>query len=328
VNFAEEFPNPLAGPEGFAVSSVYTDEHGEARVGFAPGINFFFGNLPIVFNANGGCDIQGINPLGTAAITAIGRYPYQPVTAPDMFGDQVVNKVVTSAFNKAITCVPKGPGLANQAAFICTAVAIGIDNTGFQNETVCFISNAEAIMPISPQVPPPGGLTGPALTCVLTDQNGRAQVEIFGKGNINVIASFIEEHLLRFIQLVPPTTVPIPGPSTSATQPVTSTTAPSNAQVVSLGGSVSPTTPKGTKPATAKKATLLSARLVYTKSGRKLVVRVRSTKAKAKIRVVLRGAHGRTLATAIRTIRTNRAVTVQQLRIPRSVTRVTVSVLS
>ena len=326
VDFDTEFPPPLAGPTGISTASAYTDEHGEVRFGFAPGINFFFGNLPIVFNANNGCDIQGISPLGTATISAIARYPYQPVTAADVPGDETVTKTVTSAFNKQITCAPKGPGLANQVGFICTATAIGIDNTPFVNETVCFISNVEGIMAGGPTVTPPNGLTGAAVLCELTNDSGQASIEIFGKGDLNVIAFFVDEGLLRFIQLSPPTTVSVPGPSTGTQTVVTSTQAPTNSQIVSVGGKTVPTQ-KGT-PAAQKKAQLLSARLVYSKSGRKLVVRVKSTKAKAKIRVVMRGLRGKTIATAVRTVRTNRAVQVPNLKIVRSVNRVSVSVLS
>jgi len=319
---------PAATPAGFDVVSVYTDEHGEARVGWAPGTGFFFGALPIIPNANNGCDIQGVSPLGTAVISTIARYPYQPVTAPDVPGDEVVSKTVTNLFNKQITCVPKGTGLANSVAFICTATAVGITGAPFVGEPVCFISNAEGIMPAPgfTAVPPPAGLAGAAIVCVETNGSGQASVEIFGKGALNVIANFTEEGLLRFISLAGQSTAPggtsPANPPAAATQPATSTTAPTTAQVVSLGGSTVPSKPKA-----AQRPTLLSARLVYTKSGRKLVVRIRSTKATAKLRIVLRGAKGRTVATAIRSVRTNRAVTVPKLRIGAKVNRVTVSVL-
>jgi hypothetical protein len=328
-------------PSGFFEVTVYTDEHGEARVGFAAGVGFNPAGLNIVFNANGGCDIQGVAQLGTNVIRAIARYPYQPVTAPDVAGDETITKAVTSAFFKGITCVPKGPGLANQVGFICTATARGINNQPFVGETVCFITNAEAIMPLSPLAPPetrPAGLTGPATVCVVTNAQGQASVEIFGKGDLNVIAFFVQEGLLRFVTLTPtgtPPTVPItvpggtPGqPPAGSTQPVTSTAAPTQAQVVSLLGNTQPTQPQTSTPGNqqAAKAQLRSARLVYTRAGRKLVVRVNSPDRTARIRIVMRG-KGRTIATAVRTVRTNRAVTVSGLRIARTVNRVTVSVL-
>jgi hypothetical protein len=318
-------------PSGFNEVTVYTDEHGEARVGFAGGLGFNPAGLPIVFNANGGCDIQGIAQLGTNTISAVVRYPYQPVTAPDLAGDELIPKAVTSAFNKQITCVPKGTGLANQVGFICTASARGINNQPFVGETVCFISNAEAIMPLGTVVPNPGGLVGPATVCVLTNNQGQASVEIFGKGALNVIAFFVQEGLLRFVTLAPPTTVPLTGGGTAPATPpptVTSTVSPTQSQVVSLLGNTTPQQPTampGTTPQAAK-AQLRSARLVYTKAGRKLVVRVQSPQRTARIRVVLRG-KGRTVGTAVRTVRTNRAVADPNLRIARTVNRVTVSVL-
>ncbi len=42
---------------------------------------FFYDSLPVVLNSNRGCDLKGITTLGTAAITATARYPYQPVDA-------------------------------------------------------------------------------------------------------------------------------------------------------------------------------------------------------------------------------------------------------
>jgi hypothetical protein len=320
-------------PSGFNEVTVYTDEHGEARVGFASGIGFNPAGLPIVFNANGGCDIQGIAQLGTNTISAVARYPYQPVTAPDVAGDELVPKAVTSAFNKQVTCVPKGAGLANQVAFICTASAIGINGQPFVGETVCFISNAEAILPLGPPGTNPG-LVGAAVTCVLTNNQGQASVEIFGKGTVNVIAFFVEEGLLRFTTLAPPTTVPLtPGgtapqnPPAGASQTVTSTASPTQAQVVSLLGNTTPQQPTSTpNQPQAAKSVLRSARLVYTRAGRRLVVRVQSPNRTVRIRIVMRG-KGSTVATAVRRVRTNRAVTVGNLRIARKVNRVTVSVL-
>ena len=61
---------------------VYTDEHGEAQVSYTPGTGMFFDNLGAIMNDNGGCDLQGIDPIGTSSITATARYPYQPVTDP------------------------------------------------------------------------------------------------------------------------------------------------------------------------------------------------------------------------------------------------------
>ena len=127
-------------PSGNNEVQVYTDEHGEARVGFLPGIGFNFAALATT-NLNRGCDIQGVGTLGTATITADVRYPAQPVTAPDV-GVGTITKTITSLFNKQIACVPKGPGVFNAVTFVCTATAIGITGTPFVNETVCFATNA------------------------------------------------------------------------------------------------------------------------------------------------------------------------------------------
>ena len=72
----------------------------------------------------------------------------------------------------------------------------------------------------------------------------------------------------------------------------------------------------------------MSARLVETKSGRKLALRIKSTAKTAKVRIVLKTRGGKKLATAVRTVRTNRVVMVPNLRIVRGASRISVSVLS
>ena len=64
----------------------------------------------MVKNLNGGCDLQGIDVLGTASITAVARYPYQPVTMPDMSAPTTLVKTIHSYFDKSMTAVPKGTG--------------------------------------------------------------------------------------------------------------------------------------------------------------------------------------------------------------------------
>ena len=69
-------------PSGAQNIVVYTDEHGEAQVSYTPGTGMYFDNVGAIMNDNGGCDLQGIDVIGTSNITATARYPYQPVTDP------------------------------------------------------------------------------------------------------------------------------------------------------------------------------------------------------------------------------------------------------
>lgn len=92
-----------------------------------------------------------------------------------------------------------------------------------------------------------------------------------------------------------------------------------------LNGS-SPTA-KGGKTTKAK-AKLVSARLVSSKQGRYLVVRVNAPTRTVKIRISLIQKGHRTVKAVVRTVRANRAVRVPNLRIPKSVRAVNVRVLA
>ena len=318
---------PATTPQGVSEAHVFTDEHGEARVGFHPGIGFNFAAL-VTPDFNLACDIEGINPLGTATIGAVARYPSQPITAADVPGDETVTKTVTSLFRKAVTCVPKGTAFATSAVFICTISARGIAGGPFVGETVCVSTTGERIFPVTgtPVLSPAETAaicgTGPAVLGIRLGTAGASIVEVIGKGTFNVVAQFMEERIFRRFDIAGPALQP--GATGTGTTPVTQPSATAGAsQPISLGGNVTPT-----QPAAVQKPFLLSARMVYTKTGRNLVVRVRSTKPTARIRVQLRNSRNRMLATAVRTVRTNRAAVVPNLRIPRAATRVTVSVLS
>ena len=97
------------------------------------------------------------------------------------------------------------------------------------------------------------------------------------------------------------------------------TTAATSASVVSLGGNVTPKAP------TAARAVVVQTRIVATRAGRNLVVRVNGRAPTARVRITLRNGT-RTVATIYRTVRTNRAVRVPNLRIPGGVTSVRVTV--
>ena len=333
---------PASEAFGIFEATVYTDEHGEARIGFNAGVGF--GIFPAA-NENGACDLQaaGIDPgeqVGAATISAIARYPHQPVTVADVPGDEVVAKTITSLFAKTLTCVRKTNDLT-QALWICTAVATGIDGTPFSNELVCFSTTGERILQFPdsdpPLLPPPGGSVGPAVACEYTDSDGVAEIEVIGKGQFNVVAEFVDENIFRRFDIAgsplsgttggnpgtgavggtggTPTTPPAP----PASPPPAASTPPS------LGGTG---TVKPSAPRPSVQAKVVSARLVVTKTGRKLLLRVKSAKGTAKVRIVLRARNGKVLATAVRTVRANRVVTVPNLRIARGAARINVSVLS
>jgi hypothetical protein len=234
------FPPPLTGadiPFGDQKSVVYTDEHGEARVSFLPGTNFFFLNLPgVAINANGGCDLAGITTLGTANVSATVRYPFEPVTARPVTSN-VITKTVTSAFSKTITCFPKGSQPEEQNAAICVAEAHDITGAPVVGETVCFFAdfNAEDIQYFAGPIPgtnitigdegrnSAAEAQGLRRICPFTDANGRAAVEIFNSDTttVNVIALFVDEGILRSLNVPFPITAQV-GPSSAVTSTSTS----------------------------------------------------------------------------------------------------------
>ncbi len=220
---AGDFESPQSGadvPTGAQRTVAYTDEHGEARVQFMPGTEFFFLNLPgVAINANGGCDIANIpgGILGSASVSATVRYPFEPVTARPVVSNPVV-KTVTSLFSKSITCYPKGGQPEEQLAAICVAQATDITGAPFVGETVCFFAdfNAEDIQYFSGAIPGTSIVIGDEgrnaaaeaqglrRICPFTDENGRAAVEIFNSNptTVDVQALFVDEGILRHL-LVP-----------------------------------------------------------------------------------------------------------------------------
>jgi len=244
---------PGTGPQSVV---TYSDEHGEARTGFLPGTGFFFNNFGIK-NANLGCDLAGISPLGTANITATARYPYEPVTAAPLTSNTVA-KSVASLFVKLIQCFPKGPSAFDHQTAVCVAHAQDITGAAITGERVCFFSNGEgmflpAITPITipdqttfPAIAilPAPPLNGPNNVCAFTDVNGNTAVEVFESDavTVNVGAFFVDEGLMRSVHV----TFPITAPTAAVTGPVAAsqpnTTPTTNTQVPVNTGVTTPTT--------------------------------------------------------------------------------------
>lgn len=85
---------------------VFTDEHGEAIVGFDPDAGFYH-----VIDVNNRCDLDRLpnKLIGTAEIRAQGIYPGQPVIgAPATLSDPLVKSIYHGA-SKTLNCIPKSP---------------------------------------------------------------------------------------------------------------------------------------------------------------------------------------------------------------------------
>jgi hypothetical protein len=307
------FRQTPSGPQNVA---VYTDEHGEAQVEYNPGTGAYYNNLG-VRNDNGGCDLEDVDVLGTSSITATARYPYQPVSDPDKVSAPLT-KTVHNLFSKYLGYFPKGPGAANSTSRIVVAHAQDVDGRPFANERVCFYIDDEAdgafgfsgTTGLAPNRFVVGGsdapLLGTADVCRFTDANGNAAVEVLNSDpqNINVIAYFVPEGILRDIDVdfATGTTPPPPGdfkPKSPAAPGADGTNPPS-------------ATPAGVAPVVKKaKASIRTARLVKRHGKVYLVVKVKSSARYARLRVKLLGSRGRKLSTVTKRIRTNRTVTLR-----------------
>jgi hypothetical protein len=309
-------------PSGAQNIAVYTDEHGEAQVSYTPGTGMFFDNVGAILNDNGGCDLQGIDVIGTSNITATARYPYQPVTDPAKTS-AVLTKSVHSLFTKNLTYWPKGPGPENDVARIVVAHAQDITGAGFAHERVCFMADAliEGMKVFTGTTGPVGARISLAGSyraddpeglnrlCVFTNRYGNAAVEIFNSNNgvADVIADFVDEGILRSIKV----NFNIPG-SSSQTPAVTPPT-----------GAVVKKVPQAQKAA----FTLGSVRLMNGKNGRYILVRVNSRKARAVIRVRLMARGAKLISAKTITIRTNRNVRLTNVKVTSKAKKVTVRVL-
>jgi hypothetical protein len=329
-------------PSGDSTVAVYTDQNGEAQVQYVPGTGFYFNNLGgAVLNADGGCDLQALynvpDSLGTASITATARYPFKPVDFPALTSAPVT-KSVTSLWSKTLAYFPKGPGAANANSRIVVAHAQDITGAPFAGEVVCFSSDAEGMTWFDGTVGP-YNLSGTSSAsdpkgaslgriCVRTDSNGNAAVEVLESNpvNVNVIADFTDEGILRSITAAfgtvgssggtPPPTPTTGGTPTSGTTTTSSTsansgtTAPSAATIAQVAPALGAT--KATVKANA--ARIMIVRLV-SRPGKApyVVIKVSSSSKTAKVRLRLltgRRHHKLTSHTRVVTVRTNRQVTI------------------
>lgn len=353
VNGQPIFRQTLSGPQSVA---VYTDEHGEAIVTWSPGLNNS-NFADFVLDDNGACDIEGLN-LGGARITAVARYPQENVAAPFPVSG-VLTKNVNNLFSKTISCRLKNNGPRGGLVYICTASARDINGSGaiFQGEQVCISREPFGTVYSNPQGTLNGPLFGqPGEACVpLTVRvpGGPAIAEVETPAtlvgtNLDVSAYFSDELIWRDTCIVVgqpgpsgpgpcgAATAPSPGPESGPTPqptgpPIIVVSAPTVTSTVAsaTGGTTSQgsTTTQTNQSKTQIKAAVVSVRVVATRTGRALMVKVQSPKKLATIRIVLVGKHGKVVARLTRIVKTNKEVRVSHVLVPKSVKAVRVSLL-
>jgi hypothetical protein len=339
-----DYDVPRTTPRGRQSVAVYSDEHGEAQVEFNPTTGFYFDAVGGILNDNRGCDLQGVDVLGTAGITARAVYPYQPVDDSSKLSGGVT-KTVHNLFDKSLSYYPKGAGAENANARILVAHGNEIDGSPLAGERVCFYvgDRADGDRVFQGTTGPAGqrftvdGRSNPALRdytgadqCATLDRYGNAAIEVFNSDpeSINVIAEYVDEGVLRSIDLdfgtpgstggTPP---PPPGMKPDGPSDGPGSKAPTAKQIAATAGSKSQLLGyvKKAGKKLAGKTRIRSARILR-KSGKYfLVVRVDSAKAKtAKVKVKLISKKGKTISRHWYRIRTNRAVKV--VRVSKTVT--------
>lgn len=83
----------------------------------------------------------------------------------------------------------------------------------------------------------------------------------------------------------------------------------------------------GSSAKKASKASIRSARVIATKSGKRVVVFVKSASKTARIQIRMYGANGRKVGQVTRTVRTNRSVKVSGVRVASKVKTVKVTLV-
>lgn len=328
---------PRVQPAGPQSVVVYTDEHGEAQVHYEPyASGFYYDALPVVRNANRGCDLQDIDVLGTSQINATARYPYQPVSDSPRTSP-TLQKTVHNLFNKSLSYYPKGTGAANGNARILVAHGNDVDGTPFAGERVCFYvgdlaDGARPFTGVTGPVSAPftvGGSAAPSIgsaLCRYLDANGNAAIEVFNSDpeSVNVIAEYIDEGLLRDLDIdyatpgstggtPPPAYVPGPTASVALAAGLVSgqgTNAPSAQQLQRAGATGARANASAKKVGKVKR--LMVARVVRTKNGTG-VLRVKVVSPNKTARITVRVGK----KSYVRRVATNRLTTVAGLTVPK-----------
>jgi hypothetical protein len=366
LNRLDRSPTNRLLPQGAQSVAVYSDEHGEAQVDYRPGTGAYYDNIAgVVKNDNGGCDLKNVDVLGTSAITAVAKYPYQPTTDVLPKTSATVTKTVHSLFAKFLTQWPKSqtPDSDTAVTRIVVAHAQDVDGHPYAGETVCFVNTSgygsvESYVYNGSNKRFIGGYdlagSGPAEdpkhrspnpVCMVTNEAGNAAVEVSESQHrlVNIVGDFTAEQIRRdfpvdFGAAIPTPQTPGPGTTPDAGGTVTTppaagaagNTAPStqvNAKVDAIVAAAGKPASAGTGAKKAKACVVRFAHLrTTTKGTRTLMVRLDGGSS-AKVRIKLLDKKGKTRVMAVRRLAAGKTVKVSGLKIPKTVVRASIKVI-
>lgn len=311
--------------------TVYTDEHGEAIVGYNPDAGFYFTS-----DSNKRCDLGDGSArvlLGTSVIQATAVYPYEQSAG---------GSVATNTLTKSVYGLPM-----KQLTFTAKSSHEAIVTETIHDIYGNPVSGAEVQFSVEPTGPqlvkeigggPASSTTGSII--LTTNANGQAAVDVIStlKGKVDVLvenlgtrvsgAGVLRDMMIDFSGSMPvvagggsvttPTTPsgPSGGGSTTTTTVVTTTagTTTTTATVIS----------KSTAKVSAK---VTVAKIVVTKSGRFVTVKVISPASKAKVMIKLLGKNGKVLKSVTRNLPTNQVVRIGGLTLTKLTRSVTAGVV-
>ena len=235
VQYVRHTPGSI--PAGHAASrnlpdlaAVYADEHGQGEVQLKPGLGFYFDQLPWKSTSQYGCDLQGIDILGTSKVIATAHYPDQWSAGFKAVSSNPIEKQWKNGFNAQLSFAPKG---GNNTGWRITAWKTDIDGNAPNHKDINYAPVPEIVCISAPDgtvtVPPiptnlfnnelvpnvavdpvPGIVQGPSLACaelatrgdVTGGQTvGSAFFDIQGPAGQEVFANFVTEQIKRQITI-------------------------------------------------------------------------------------------------------------------------------
>jgi len=162
--------------------------------------------------------------------------------------------------------------------------------------------------------------------CPFTDANGRAAVEIFNSDTttVNVIALFVNEGILRSLNVPFPITAQV-GPASTSTTPTSTSTGPGTTGGNNTGNGNNNNGNTGSNAGPSVKLKVKVVKLVrQSKTKATVILRVTGPNGKVPVRIRFGAAHKKALAST-HMVKTNTLVKLRNLRTPNA-KRLTVKV--